>query len=147
MTETLASLKSRYPGAETFTFGDSDELSERLINLVRSGKKVATTGALRDFGANEPMPQIGRRDIVLDGRGVPALVIETVELVRCRFANVTESMALAEGEDQSLEGWRIGHQRYFERNGGFSPDLPIVWERFVLIEDLRDQNQTCIDDG
>ncbi|HIE70212.1 MAG TPA: ASCH domain-containing protein, partial [Planctomycetes bacterium] len=25
----------------------------------------------------------------------------------------------------------------FERNGGFSADMQILWERFVLIEDLR----------
>jgi uncharacterized protein YhfF len=147
MTESLASLKGRYPMAETFSFGDGEELSERLIDLVRRGQKVATTGALRDFGADEPMPQIGRRDIVLDWKGVPALVIETVELIGCGFADVTEPMALAEGEDQSLEGWRVGHQRYFERNGGFSPDLQVVWERFVLIEDLRGPYQADAANG
>nr|WP_242514322.1 ASCH domain-containing protein [Rhodovulum sulfidophilum] len=62
--------------------------------------------------------------------------IETVELVQCRFEEVTEAMALAEGEDDSLDAWRKGHGSYFKRNGGFSPDMQIVWERFILIEDL-----------
>lgn len=138
---SLESLKRRYPGAATFTFGDSDELSERLIALVRSGRKTATTGARRDYGAAaeeaEPMPQPGRRYIALDWRGRPALIIETVEIVECRFIEVTEAMALAEGEDDSLDGWRQGHRQYFERNGGFSPAMQVVWERFVLVEDLR----------
>ncbi|WP_414833044.1 ASCH domain-containing protein [Afifella sp. YEN Y35] len=136
MSEELAALKRRYPGAETFKFGDSAALCDTLLALVRAGKKVATCGALRDFEAGEPMPAIGRRDIALNWDDTPALVIETVELVECRFDEVTEAMALAEGEDDSLEGWRAGHRGYFERNGGFSPDLPILWERFVLIEDL-----------
>lgn len=136
MTVTVEALKQRYPDAEGFKFGDSAETSAWLIALVRSGKKVATCGALRDFQNGEPMPVIGRRDIALNWDDTPALVIETVELVQCRFDEITEAMALAEGEDDSLQGWRDGHGAYFERNGGFSPDMQIVWERFVLIEDL-----------
>jgi uncharacterized protein YhfF len=46
-TRDIAALKARYPGAETFTFGDSRELSDRLVSLIRAGKKRATCGALR----------------------------------------------------------------------------------------------------
>jgi uncharacterized protein YhfF len=137
VSDPIESIRRRYPGAVTFTFGDNAELSERLIALVGSGKKVATCGALRDVLNGEPMPSPGRRDIVLDWSGQPALVVETIEVVTCRFSEVTEAMALAEGEDDSLEGWREGHRRYFERNGGFSPDMDVVWERFVLVEELR----------
>ncbi|OIQ50755.1 ASCH domain protein [Pseudodesulfovibrio hydrargyri] len=136
MLEELKALKLRYPTAETFKFGDSAALCSALLSLVRSGKKVATCGALRDYQNGEPMPAIGRRDIALNWDGTPALVIETVELIQCRFDEVTEAMALAEGEDDSLKGWRAGHREYFERNGGFSPGMQIVWERFILIEDL-----------
>ena len=136
MIEDVSALKRRYPTAEIFKFGDSAASSAALLALVRSGKKVATCGALRDFQAGEPMPVIGRRDIALSWDDRPALVIETVALVRCRFDAVTEAMARAEGEDESLEGWRAGHGAYFARNGGFSPEMQIVWERFRLVEDL-----------
>nr|WP_207186375.1 ASCH domain-containing protein [Rhodovulum sulfidophilum] len=122
--------------AKTFKFGDDPALSSALLSLVRNGKKVATCSALYEFQNGEPSPEIGRRDICLDWDGTPAVVIETVELIQCRFDEVTEDMALAEGEDDNLEGWRAGHRGYFERNGGFSPDMQIIWERFVLIEDL-----------
>ena len=133
----LAALKARYPGAETFTFGDNRALCDRLIALVRSGAKRATCGALRDFtdGA-EPLPVAGRRDIALDWDGAPALVIETVEVTIRRFCDVDAAFALAEGEDATLEGWRAGHRAYFERNGGWSPQMDLVCERFRLIEDL-----------
>ena len=147
MIEELAALRRRYPAAETFKFGDGEALCAALLSLVRAGKKVATCGAMRDYESGEAMPAVGRRDIALDWDDTPALVIETVELVRCRFDEVTEGMALAEGEDDSLEGWREGHRRYFERNGGFSPDMEILWERFVLVEDLGRGRGRAGDEG
>nr|WP_321508986.1 ASCH domain-containing protein [uncultured Celeribacter sp.] len=136
MSNDIKSLKQRYPGAETFRFGDSAALCDRLLSLVRSGQKRATCDALHEGANDGSMPEIGRRDIALNWDGTPALVIETVELIRCRFDEVTEAMALAEGEDDSLEDWRTGHRAYFERNGGFSPEMQILWERFRLVEDL-----------
>lgn len=137
MTPTLDDLKALYPGAETFTFGDSRALCDELLALVRAGRKTATCGALRDFeGGDEPMPQPGRRDIALDWDGWPALVIETQSVEIVRFHEVTEDFALAEGENDSLAGWREGHERYFARNGGFDPEMKLVCERFRMVEDL-----------
>lgn len=128
---------ARYPGAATFTFGDSRALCDRLLALVRAGRKTATCGALRDFGAGgEALPEPGRRDIALDWDGRPALVIETVAVEIVRFCDVGPDFALAEGEDASLEGWQAGHRAFFARNGGFDPGMDLVCERFRLVEDL-----------
>jgi uncharacterized protein YhfF len=134
---TLDEAKARYPGAQTFTFGDSRALCDALLALVRSGAKRATCGALRDFteGA-EPLPVAGRRDIALDWDGNPALAIETTDVTIRRFCDVDADFALAEGEDATLEGWQDGHRAYFGRNGGWSPGMELVCERFRLIEDL-----------
>lgn len=133
----MQEIRARYPTAETFTFGDSRDLCDTLLALVRAGTKTATCGALRDFGVGgEVLPKPGRRDIALDWDGHPALVIETVSLDITRFCDVTEDFALAEGENESLEGWREDHRRYFERNGGFDPEMELVCERFRLVEDL-----------
>lgn len=133
----LNAARVRYPGAETFTFGDSRALCDRLLSLVRSGAKTATCGALRDFHAEgEVLPIAGRRDIALDWDGGPALVIETREVTIRRFCDVDEDFALAEGEDASLAGWQAGHRAFFERNGGWSEDMELVCERFRLIEDF-----------
>ena len=130
-------LVGMYPGCVFFKFGDNEELSSSLIALVRSRKKVATCGALRDFDSGEePMPEVGRIDIALNWEGTPALAIKTTEVSLVRFCDVEEPFALAEGEDETLEGWREGHQRYFERNGGFSPEMTLVCERFELVEDF-----------
>jgi len=134
---TLDELKEKYPGAETFTFGDGPELCRDLLALVRSGKKTATCGALKDFeDGTEAMPVVGRRDISLNWDGSPALVIETAEVTIQRYCDVGAEFALAEGENDTLEGWRADHKIFFERNGGFDPEMKLVCERFRLIEDL-----------
>lgn len=137
MTDRIEVLRRRYPGAVTFRLGDNAKLSAWLVALVRDGKKVATCGALRSFQNGEPLPSPGRRDIILDWDGTPSLVIETVEVVHCRFSEITEAMALAEGESDDLEGWRAGHRDYYGRTCGFDADMEVVWERFVLVEDLQ----------
>lgn len=82
------------------------------------------------------MPIIGRRDLALNWDGTPALAIETLSIAVVRFCDVEESFALAEGENETLQGWRQDHQNYFERNGGFDPEMRLVCERFKLIEDF-----------
>lgn len=133
---TIEEVLARYPGAVTFRFGDNEALCEELIALVASGRKTATCGALRDFEAGEPLPVAGRRDVVLHWDGRPALVIETVEVTQRRYCDVDEGFALAEGENDSLEGWREDHRVYFGRNGGWDPEMMLVCERFRLVEVL-----------
>ncbi|CAB3934728.1 ASCH domain-containing protein [Achromobacter insolitus] len=122
-----------YENAVTFQFGDSPELADELLALVLAGTKTATCGALRDFNAQEPVPEAGRRDVVLDGRGHPACVIETLSVLIQRFDQVDEAFAVAEGEGP-YEAWRDGHIAYFERNGGYAPDMMLVCERFRVVE-------------
>ncbi len=144
MTEIPAALRARYPDATTFVFGDSEVLSDRLLALVRSGKKTATCGALRDYSAEgEVLPAVGRRDIALEWDGRPALVIHTVEVTIRRFCEVDADFALSEGEDDSLEGWQQGHAAYFARNGGFTPEMELVCERFVMVEDLGGEGRSA----
>lgn len=91
------------------------------------------------------MPVIGRRDIALNWEGAPALVIETTEITIRRFCDVDADFALAEGEDETLEGWQTGHRAYFERNGGWQSDMELVCERFRMIEDF--DSSRSLEDG
>ncbi len=120
----------------TFKFGDNEELCNWLLQLVRSGQKTTTCEALRVFGSDGiPMAVVGRRDTALNWDNTPALIIETLEVNQMRFCDVDECFALAEGENNSLEGWRHDHQQYFERNGGFDSEMMLVCERFKLVHD------------
>jgi uncharacterized protein YhfF len=127
-----------YATTITFSFGDSQEMADELLALVLAGKKTATCGALASFApGGEAMPVVGRRDVVLDGKGRRAAVIETIAVEIRRFEQVDERFARDEGEgDGTLAWWRDAHRGYFERNGGFSPDMQLVCERFRLVEKL-----------
>jgi uncharacterized protein YhfF len=133
---TVEELKARYAGAVTYRFGDSAALCDELLALVRAGRKRATCTALAEVAEGETPPEEGRCDIAMDFDGRPQLVTRTVELRRVRFCDMTEEMALMEGEDEDLAGWRDGHERYYRRAGIFAPDMDLIWERFEVVEDL-----------
>jgi len=139
MGATLDQLKARHPGAETYRFGDSAALSDELLALVRAGRKRATCTAEAEIGVSEVLPEVGRCDIVLDFDDVPPLVTRTLALVRVRFCDMTEEMALMEGEDETPEGWRDGHERHYRRAGIFAPDMELIRERFEVVEDLGEE--------
>lgn len=142
LTASCVPKRATRTAAVSFAFGDSPALADELLALVLSGRKTATCGALRDYGGAEPVPVVGRRDVVLDGQGRRAAVIETVEVNRRRFDEVDAEFARDEGEgDLSYEFWREAHEAYFERNGGFSPDMILVCERFRLV-DVLDHKDT-----
>lgn len=118
----------------SFTFGDSRALCDRLIGLVRAGRKTATCGSLRDFTeGGEAMPVVGAQAIALDWDGQPALLIETTSVEILKFRDVPEDFALAEGENATRADWARDHAAFFARNGGFSEDMALVCERFRLV--------------
>lgn len=133
-------LAARYPGARRAGFGDSAALSDRLLGLILAGTKTATCGALRDYEAEgEGVPQAGEVMIAEDWDGVPVLAYRLTSVEVMAFDAVPEDFALAEGEGSFAE-WRAAHEAFFARTGGFDPSMPVVCERFVLIEDLRAQH-------
>lgn len=131
---SLDALRTRYPGAQTFRFGDEPALCAELTGLVLAGKKTATCNAVTYF-TPEDRPVVGRRDIACLWDWTPAAVIETIDVVERPFDQVPEAFALAEGEGDFQDWWN-GHVRYFERNGGWSPDMMLLCERFRLVEAL-----------
>jgi uncharacterized protein YhfF len=121
-------------------WGDSPRMADELGLLIESGTKTATCSALWEYEAEgEALPEVGTRTIVLDGKGDPLCIIETTEVEIRPFDEVDEQFANEEGEgDRSLRYWQEAHQRFFSRtlpNLGrkFSPDMPLVCERFHVV--------------
>ena len=136
----MEDLQDLYPGAGTFKFGDSAGMCDRLNALVRSGQKTASCDALANYQTEpEAMPKLGRCDIATDWDGVPALVIRTVRLEQMRFCDVSQEVAISEGENSNLAGWQEDHNAFFERNGGFDPMMMLLFESFEIVEDLADR--------
>lgn len=135
MSTSLQQLTERYPDARILTFGDSAGLADSLAMMVVTGKKVASCGSLQAWHADEAKPGPGDFSIVLDGEEKPRCVIRTTGLFLTRFDRVTAEMAMLEGEgDLSLEYWRREHQRFFQAEGSFHPEMELVFETFQLAE-------------
>ena len=119
---------------ESFSFGDNPELAAELSSLVLAGKKTATCWAVSEGQKT----YVGKRMVMLDEKGAPAAILETVELFRRRFGEVDAGFAFDEGEgDRGLRYWREAHRRYFTRRGEFAPDMELWCERFRLVARLK----------
>ncbi|WP_027572298.1 ASCH domain-containing protein [Bradyrhizobium sp. WSM1743] len=128
-------VPERYRHLRTFAFGDSPALADELVELVIKGIKTATCSTEDEPNTSTP----GERWVVLDGRGEPRCVIESVEVTYRRFNEVDAAFAYEEGEgDRSLTYWRRAHQSYFGRLGRYSDDMMLMCERFRLVEVFGD---------
>lgn len=135
MTMNVEQIKAKYPGALSWSFGDSPELANELATLVLTGKKIATCSSLQGWYDDDVRPLPGGYNIILDGEKKPLCVVRRTGLFLTRFDRVTPEMAMMEGEgDLSLEYWQREHQRFFQRNGGFSPEMELIFETFQLVE-------------
>lgn len=134
----MSDVPAKYERLSRWSFGDNPKLADELLALVLAGKKTATCGALWQYEADgTPMPKPGELSVVLDGSKTPRCVIETTEIEIKPFDKVDAQFAHDEGEgDQSYAYWRKAHEAYFRRQGPFSPDMLVVYERFRLIETL-----------
>ncbi|MFT9389474.1 MAG: ASCH domain-containing protein [Leuconostoc sp.] len=94
-----------------FQFGvDADELA----NLVLNGIKTATTSALDLYQDDEPLPQTGTYDVVLDSQNQAVCIIQNDHVVATKYLDVDAKHAYLEGEgDRSLAYWRHVHHAFF----------------------------------
>jgi len=107
------------------------ELRRRLVEAVLAGKKTATVG-LAEPGEPEDKP--GDRYTLLGYDDEPVGVVEVTETRVVPASHIDEQFARDEGEGfESVEDWRVAHERFFERP--IEPDTPIEAVRFRLVED------------
>lgn len=125
-----------------FAFGNTETMADELVQLVLDGQKTGTSSAHELYalpGEDEPVPQAGQIDIILDGRDQPVGIIQNIAVIILPFKDISAEMARKEGEgDLSLTYWRNVHidfwTPYFAKNDLiFNDDTPIVYEEFKLI--------------
>jgi uncharacterized protein YhfF len=124
-------------GLPPFELGHAGtELRRELVDAVLRGEKVATAGLLDDFEAEgEEVPVPGGRYALLGYDDEPVAVVEVTDARVVPAADVDVQFARDEGEGfESVEDWRIAHERFYERP--IEPETQIVAIRFRLVEKL-----------
>ena len=95
------------------------------------GKKTATAGLAED----EDPVEAGDRFALLDFDDEPVALVEVTEARVVPAGEVDVQFARDEGEGfESVEDWRVAHERFFERP--IPDDLLISAVRFRLVERL-----------
>ncbi|MEY8463346.1 ASCH domain-containing protein [Streptococcus merionis] len=115
-------------------------LPDELAQLVLEGTKTATASAYDLYSIEqEPIPEAGSYDVVLDGQGQAVCIIETTKISVVPFNQVSADHAYKEGErDRSLAYWRQVHEDLFtqwlaEAGITFTEDSKVVLEEFRLV--------------
>lgn len=134
------SLRRRYTSFSADFFCATEQDANTCADLVVQGEKTATCSLKYWYEkANEPMPEIGHLQVVLNWDGEPQCIIETLEVFEIPFNQMTEQFAFDEGEgDKSLGYWRKAHQAFFEQECQqegitFDDNMMLVCERFKCV--------------
>jgi uncharacterized protein YhfF len=107
------------------------ELRRKLVDAVLAGRKTATAGLAE---SNEPENRPGRRYALLGYDDEPVGVIKVTQARVIPASEVDEQFARDEGEGfETVEDWRLAHERFFERT--IEPDTLIEAVRFRIVED------------
>ncbi len=140
LTSLPHSEEARRRFYEVFSIGNSPEAADEGATIIKQGVKTATSSLLWAYQAtNKPLPAVGSLSIVVDGRGEPVCVVETITVEIKGFAEVDAAFAYDYGEwDRTLETWRA-HCWAFNAphchalRKAPTPEMPLVCERFKVV--------------
>lgn len=127
---------------EKWHFELTEKACNSLLDLVLKGQKRATSSSLAAFElGDETMPKEGELSVITDWDGNPRCVVRTKKLHILPYEEITYDLAELEGEDETLDSWKRSHERFFTREGEmlgyhFSPQMPVVFEEFEVVEVL-----------
>ncbi|WP_217167034.1 ASCH domain-containing protein [Streptomyces sp. AC512_CC834] len=124
-------------------------LRDQLVAAILDGSKTSTTGLVADYALeDEPLPEVGSREVVVDSGDLPVAVIEVTDVRVVPVGQVDLAHAVDEGEGYtSVAEWRAGHEHFWHgeemRAALGDPDFtvddstPAVLERFRLVAVLQ----------
>jgi uncharacterized protein YhfF len=126
--------------ARVGVFGDSSELSDELLSLIRRGRKRGGASLVWAHEADaEPIPSVGEIEIVVNHLNAPSVVTRTTSVEIVPFNEVSAQFAAREGEgDGTLDYWRKAHWEFFSRECqriGRTPSetMPVVCSSFEVL--------------
>ena len=116
-------------------YATAGALRERLNGLTLAGVKTTTFDVVDPL---ESAPLVGSRWVMVGSDSARLAVLEVVEVLEMRLADVPWELADAEGESfRDVADWHQAHDRFWASVGETVTDETVVrCERFVLVERL-----------
>lgn len=110
---------------ETWRFGIDND---KLVKLVLSGKKVATTSL---FDEND-IPIVGEESILVFSNNKKACITKTKKVIITEFKNIKEELSNLEGEG-NFKKWKNEHIKYFKSiDSNFNENTKVCFEIFEV---------------
>ncbi|MFJ6700447.1 ASCH domain-containing protein [Streptomyces sp. NPDC091272] len=146
--EGAATRRAARPALPPYLLAFPGPLRDQLVAAVLSGEKVATTGLLSEYEAeDEEFPPVGERSVLIDSAGREVAVLEVTGVRVLRLGDVDLQHARDEGEGHtSVAEWRADHEAFWHgeemREAMGDPDFVVddstmvVAERFRVVERL-----------
>lgn len=90
-------------------------LRDKLVAAILSGEKTATAGLAEEYRrCDEPLPQVGDLEAVVDSAGHVVCVTRTTAVDLVRLGDVNDEHAHREGEGYATAAdWRRGHEAFW----------------------------------
>ena len=128
---------------DAWSFG---AMADELADLVLRGEKTATASTYELYKLeNEPLPQAGSFDVILDSQDKAVCIIEITKVSVLPFNEVSADHAFKEEEgDNSLAYWQQVHEAFFteclaEAGLEFSQETGVVLEEFRKVYPLNEE--------
>jgi uncharacterized protein YhfF len=125
---------------QAWHFCMDEKNANELASLVKKGIKRGTTSLYYSYQLeNEPLPQIGQHNIILNWDGIAQCIIRTTDIEIIPFNKVSKEFAKIEGEgDGSLDYWKKVHRTAFDIElkasaQEFSEDMLVICETFDVV--------------
>ncbi|MGR5150084.1 ASCH domain-containing protein [Photobacterium alginatilyticum] len=134
------SERQKYSSFSSDYFCGDEDNANICSDLIVQGIKTATCSLKCEYEKyGEKIPEVGHLQVVTDWCGNPTSIIEVTSVTECKYSDVDEEFAFAEGEgDRSLKWWQQAHWGFFSEvceELKIKPDdsMVLILERFKVV--------------
>lgn len=106
--EPMEVIENKYPAAESWVFGDSIEMYDKLSALVAEGTKTATSCSYHAYKQVDEEIEIGNEYIVLNGKNLPVCVVRVTAVHLTQFSAMTTELAWLGRKARVIEVYIVG---------------------------------------
>lgn len=115
---------------EVWKFDFQKSKSNKLFNLVETGKKTATSYLFNNEKTINKFSYLTNYDCS------KTILLETVMAFKCKFSEINAAMAELEGEGD-FAYWKKEHKKFFSselKHEKFNEDVKIIFEIFKVVK-------------